>query len=196
MTELHTIHILNKSDLQIDKREVLRYLRVSKSDAVTDAMVDDYIEEVYKIITPKAVYTETNLQLLNDVVRFDFMEIKSHSLSANLEGCTKAYFFVATLGVELDREIEKYSKFLQSKSTIYHAIGSALIESFCDYITNTLTENQQPTRRFSPGYGDLSLEYQRQFLKSLDAHRKIGIALSDSLLMIPSKSVTAIIGIK
>ena len=48
--------------------------------------------------------------------------------------------------------------------------------------------------RFSPGYGDLSLEVQKEIFSLLDCPRKIGVSLGDSLLMTPSKSVTAIIG--
>ena len=50
--------------------------------------------------------------------------------------------------------------------------------------------------RFSPGYGDFDLKYQKDILEYLDANKKIGISLTDSLMMIPTKSITAIIGIK
>ena len=49
--------------------------------------------------------------------------------------------------------------------------------------------------RFSPGYGDLKLEHQKDWFRLLDISRQIGIELTDSLLMVPTKSVTAIIGI-
>ena len=48
--------------------------------------------------------------------------------------------------------------------------------------------------RYSPGYGDLPLEAQRPLLAALDAARQAGITLSSALLMMPSKSVSAIIG--
>jgi cobalamin-dependent methionine synthase I len=131
------------------------------------------------------------------MVKLDFMTVKSHSLTVNLNKCKKVVVFAATLGIEVDRAIEKYSKILQSKASMYHAVGSALIESFCNYVNDAVTENvRKSTRRFSPGYGDLPLECQKDILRALDAERKIGIILSDSLLMSPSKSVTAIIGIK
>ncbi|MBR2296223.1 MAG: hypothetical protein IKA43_02325 [Clostridia bacterium] len=122
--------------------------------------------------------------------------MKSHSLSVNLKRCKSVYVFAATLGIEVDRLIDRYSKILQAKASVCHAVGSALIESFCDYVNETLTNGKKSTRRFSPGYGDLGLEYQGVVLNALDAERKIGIILNDSLLMTPSKSVTAIIGIK
>ena len=50
--------------------------------------------------------------------------------------------------------------------------------------------------RFSPGYGDLPLTVQKEFMTLLDCAHLIGINLNESLLMSPSKSVTAIIGMK
>ncbi|MBQ7412054.1 MAG: Vitamin B12 dependent methionine synthase activation subunit [Clostridia bacterium] len=197
MTEIRTMYMVNPLDLVIQRKEVLRYLKASKTTPEADVLIDECLKDVYKIVSPRAVYIETNVELLNDdVVKFDFMEIKSHSLTVNLKRCKKAYIFAATLGIELDRMIERYSRFIQSKATVCHAVGSALIESFCNYVDETLVGRAKATRRFSPGYGDLSLEIQPDILKALDAERKIGIILGDSLLMQPSKSVTAIIGIK
>lgn len=198
MTPLRTMYMVNNLDLKIDKKEAMRYLRVAKSDEVTDALANECIKEIYKIASPKAVYLESSIELLDDdMVKLDFMTVKSHSLTVNLNKCKKVVVFAATLGIEVDRAIEKYSKILQSKASMYHAVGSALIESFCNYVNDAVTENvRKSTRRFSPGYGDLPLECQKDILRALDAERKIGIILSDSLLMSPSKSVTAIIGIK
>ena len=198
MTEIRTMYMVNNLDLRINRKEAMRYLRIAKSDSITDALANECIKEIYQIASPKAVYLESEIEFLDDdMVKFDFMTVKSHSLTVNLKRCKRAIVFSATLGIEVDRAIEKYSKILQSKAAVYHAVGSALIEAFCNYVDDALTENvRKSTRRFSPGYGDLPLECQRDILKALDAERKIGIILSDSLLMSPSKSVTAIIGIK
>jgi cobalamin-dependent methionine synthase I len=50
--------------------------------------------------------------------------------------------------------------------------------------------------RFSPGYGDLPLELQTNLFKVLDCQHFIGLTLNDSMLMSPSKSVTAIVGLR
>ena len=197
MTEIRTMYMVNCQDLRINKKEVLGYLRVRESTPEINALINECIEEIYKIASPRAVFIESNIELLDDdIVKFDFATVKSHSLSVNLKRCKSVYVFAATLGIEVDRLIDRYSKILQAKASVCHAVGSALIESFCDYVNETLTNGKKSTRRFSPGYGDLGLEYQGVVLNALDAERKIGIILNDSLLMTPSKSVTAIIGIK
>ena len=175
MTPLRTMYMVNNLDLKIDKKEAMRYLRVAKSDEVTDALANECIKEIYKIASPKAVYLESSIEFLDDdMVKLDFMTVKSHSLTVNLNKCKKVVVFAATLGIEVDRAIEKYSKILQSKASMYHAVGSALIESFCNYVNDVVTENvRKSTRRFSPGYGDLPLECQKDILRALDAERKI-----------------------
>ncbi len=184
-------------NLKISKKEVLRYLRAKETTPELDLLISECIDEVYKIASPRAVCLESSLEILDDnTVGLDFMTVYSQSLAKALKECTRACVFAATLGVELDRLIDKYSRVAQVKASICHAIGSALIESFCDYVNGKLIENKIATRRFSPGYGDLCLECQRELLDALDAQRKIGIFLTSSLLMAPSKSVTAIIGIK
>ena len=51
------------------------------------------------------------------------------------------------------------------------------------------------TDRFSPGYGDLPLDLQPALCAALDAQRRLGLTVTDSLLLNPVKSVTAVIGL-
>jgi hypothetical protein len=72
------------------------------------------------------------------------------------------------------------------------AIGTERIESLCDAFCN---EFEKATHRVSAGYGDLPLEIQPQIFALLDCSRKIGLTLNQSLVMSPTKSVTAIFGL-
>ena len=76
------------------------------------------------------------------------------------------------------------------------AVASAMAETVMDMLNNSLKENNNLSPRFSPGYGDLELDFQRQILSVLCADRILGIKLGDNLLMTPQKSITAICGIK
>ena len=87
-----------------------------------------------------------------------------------------------------------------SKAVVFQAVSVAFLEEFCDEKNRELKEEYQKQGRylrprFSPGYGDFSLECQRQLVSALDLGRRIGVTLTDSLLMAPSKSITAVIGI-
>ena len=70
------------------------------------------------------------------------------------------------------------------------------IEAFADTRCAILRRNYGQIRsRFSPGYGDFSLTYQLDFDRILNMRNTLGITLNDALLMTPSKSITAVIGI-
>jgi hypothetical protein len=56
-------------------------------------------------------------------------------------------------------------------------------------------ENKDLTYRFSAGYGDLSIDIQRDFLEVLNAPKKIGLTATGENILIPRKSVTAIMGV-
>ena len=48
--------------------------------------------------------------------------------------------------------------------------------------------------RFSPGYGDFDIQYQEPLMRMLDCAKTIGLTMTDSCMMTPTKSVTALIG--
>ena len=127
-------------------------------------------------------------------------EHRSEKLKKNLEGCDKAVLFAATIGSGIDRLIRRFEKADPKMGLLLQGLGAERVESLCnafnDEVKELCEETGRETRmRYSPGYGDLPIEVQKVFLPLLDAERRLGITLSDSCLMAPSKSVTAIIGI-
>ena len=125
-----------------------------------------------------------------------FAKIKSKDLAKNLTGCKRAVLFAATVGIGIERLAAKYSLVSPSKSLCFEAIGSERAEALCDAFNAEVSaffKNTAP--RFSPGYGDLALEVQKDVFAALPCGR-IGLALKSDLIMSPAKSVTAIIGIR
>lgn len=196
MNELRTMYMMNNHDLKIRVRDVMRYLRVKESDATMRRLLEECSQCVYETAVPKAVYTKVDIKIENDTVDMGFIKVKSSNLAMHLAECDEAYIMATTLGVGIDRLYEKYNRILQTKAAVCDATASALIESFCDYVGDFILDGKEAVMRFSPGYGDFSLSHQTDILNYLDANKKVGISLTDSLMMVPSKSVTAIIGIK
>ena len=120
-----------------------------------------------------------------------FDSVGSKGLKNHLEGCNKAVIFAATVGIGIDRLIARYASISPTKSLLFGAIGAERIEALCE-----IFNKEYGGARFSPGYGDLPLEFQKEIFRALDCPRKIGLSLNESMLMSPSKSVTAIIGVK
>ena len=107
-----------------------------------------------------------------------------------------------TIGPGCDFLIRRAEAVSMTDAAIYQAAGAAMVEEWCD-IVNAKIKGEMLQRygyhdrpRFSPGYGDLPLDLQRDFFRILNLPRTCGISLGDTLLMSPSKSVTAFIGLK
>ena len=130
----------------------------------------------------------------------DFLSAHAAALAQPLHGCQELYIFAATVGLGLDRLIGKYSRLAPAKALFFQAIGAERIEALCDQFCAALkkrlqTEGLYLRPRFSPGYGAFPLAAQREIFRLLDCPKRIGLTLNESLLMSPSKSVTALAGI-
>lgn len=166
------------------------------------AFVDECLKEVKGKLSYKVCFDsfEINCNAREKTVDLGFCLCKSEKLAANLKDCSNAVVFAATIGIEIDRLIAKYGRISPSKALCFQAIGAERIEALCNTFNDEITQDCQDkglfTRaRYSPGYGDLSLNFQKNIFSVLDCPRKIGLSLNESLIMSPSKSVTAIIGI-
>jgi cobalamin-dependent methionine synthase I len=125
---------------------------------------------------------------------------KSRNLSKNLQDCEEIIVFAATLGTGADHLIQKYNRLQMSRAVILQAAAATMIEEYCDQVCRELKAEYEKKGwylrpRFSPGYGDFPLECQSALLNGLEAGKRIGIKLTDSLLMMPSKSVSAVMGV-
>lgn len=184
----------------VERREVLRYAGVHGGASGLDAVLDACLTEVRDKLRCRICYREVPVTRYAALLDLGFLQTCSSALMQNLAGCTRAVVFAATLGVELDRMIARYGTFSPSKALLLQAVGTAAIEAACDAFARDVAAEAAAcgcvTRpRFSPGYGDLPLETQRAFFALLDPARRIGLTLNESLLMSPTKSVTALIGI-
>lgn len=117
---------------------------------------------------------------------------------ALLKDCGGAILMAATLGSEAELLLRRSQIRNMGDAVILDAAASAAIENVCDNLCHDLAEQFKPkhlTDRFSPGYGDFPFSQQRDFFEILDITRRIGVSLSESGLMLPQKSVTALIGV-
>ncbi|MDR1334333.1 MAG: hypothetical protein LBJ71_03880 [Holosporaceae bacterium] len=102
----------------------------------------------------------------------------------------------ATLGVSIDRLLNRTQIQNMAYALVLDSCATAAIEEICDNLEIDLTNiyahrGRHLTNRFSPGYGSLPLSTQPKLLLLLDAERKIGLGTTQSFLLTPSKSVTA-----
>lgn len=184
---------------EVNLREVLRYAKAQGSnDASTMDCLERTLSEVTPILTPRLCFMQSKLELIPPNAAFCGLCISSKDLSKALEGCTEAIAFAGTLGIELDRIIAKYGRISPVMALLCQALGAERIEALCDAFCDDI-RNANPDKllkpRFSPGFGDLAIEYQKDLTETLDTTRQIGMSLNGSFLMSPSKSVTAVMGL-
>jgi cobalamin-dependent methionine synthase I len=189
--------------MKVDKNEVSRYLRYKskKIDKFTDRMIDECIDELEKGLKARFVFKVFPLQKRDSEVLIEdtTLVLKGKDIYKHLQRSEKCAIMAATLGLDIDKRINYYNRVDMTKSVIMDACATAAIEAFCDQVQNTIGElaagqGYSITGRFSPGYGDLPIEIQPEILNVLNAQVQIGLTATDSLILIPRKSVTAIIG--
>lgn len=187
----------SSAEINIDPKEVavyLGYYSVKAADKKTKELISACTAEFLEAADFKACFAKVPVKIENGV-DLGFMKTESRSLEKNLAGCDYAYILAATTGFNAHRLIERKSLISPIDGVVTDCVGSAAIEAFCDKINLSFENSDFLRPRFSPGYGDLSIEHQKDITAFLETKKNIGMSLTDTLMMTPVKSVTAIIGI-
>ena len=194
---MNNISIKTYNAPPINTKEILRYAGGGNNDN-TIKLLNDCTNEATNVLSYKVCYCQLPITINNDICDFGVFKLKSQNLAANLKDCINVIVMGATVGIELDRLIIKYSHLSPTKALLLQALGAerieALCDTFCTDMQNTLKIALKP--RFSAGYGDLLLDTQKQIFALLSLPKHIGLTLNNSLIMSPTKSVTAFIGIQ
>lgn len=182
-------------EIEINERELAQRLKTEVG--YINEEIEKCKAEFLKVVTYKYAYIKVPVDLSQEnYVNLGFATIQSKNLYKNLQGCNEAFVFAVTTGIEVDRLLARLNMLSQSRHFITDALSSAAVESYCDYVNMIIEGDLKTKPRFSPGYGDLSLEIQPEILKVLSADKTLGITLNSSLLMTPVKSITAIMGVQ
>lgn len=185
----------------ISKLEAARYMGVQgEPDKAVMELLDKAEETLLRSVRPMYVYRETSLKFTDQGVCAQGMNalLTGRDIAAHLEGCSRAVLLAATLTSASDKLIRQAYVTGMADSLAMDCLCSAAVEQVCDRAEEEIfnyIHAPYRTWRFSPGYGDLPLELQSEILLFLNAGRRIGLTATENHLLIPSKSVTAIIGI-
>lgn len=192
-----TLITAKPEEIVITDKAIEEYLGYygAKADSDIRALIEECRKEFLVCVEYKACIVKTEVAHCNNCVDLGFMKSESKSLCGNLKNCENAFVFAATTGAAVQRLIAKNSVVSALKGMVTDCIGSAAIEAFCDYVNRSLGDTDYLRPRFSPGYGDLSLTCQQTLLDFLETKKTIGLALTESGMLTPVKSVTALIGI-
>ena len=176
---------------RVNREEALRYLGgAGEPDSRMLALLDEAEDGLLKAAKPKYLCKIVELPC-------EWL-LRGGDIKKHLGGCEKAAVICATLGAEVDRLIRVSQISDMPRAVVLDALAGAMIEQVCCEVDRILSEKLPEsffTYRFSPGNGDYPIEMQREYLRFLDAPRKIGLGMTESFLLTPTKSVTAVAGI-
>lgn len=187
----------------IDKLEILRYLGHTNQDidSNTQQLLDECLIEINELMATNFVYEIFDLDKVDNSIslRDTILVMESKDISNHLAKSDKCALMSATLGLQVDMKIAYYSKTDVTRSLILDACASTAIEALCDEVETKIKKEAcdhgyNITTRFSPGYGDLPITLQKSFTQVLRTYPRMGLTVTENSIMLPRKSVTAIIG--
>ena len=191
--------MINAKLTGINREELLRYLGYRGGELPQELLADiaDCEADVVQTARPRAVWRVFDLGPDGSFAGGAFAP-QGEEIRRLLQPCSKAILMAVTLGAEIESLLRRSQARDMARAAILDAAASAAVENVCDNLCADLQAHFSPlflTDRFSPGYGDFPLAQQAELCRVLDVSRRIGVFLSESGLMIPQKSVTALIGI-
>ena len=186
--------------IQFNKKEALRYFRAQSDDKSAETLVDAAYQKLKNELQPR--YTVKRFGCRADaasVLLDNGTVFRSKALARYVGEATELFLFGATLGSRVDSALRRMALTSVAEAGAGQAVAAALIETYCDdccaELQKRLPDGKKLKWRFSPGYGDWALEEQKILFPVLDCAHTIGLTLTESCMMAPVKSVTAVMAI-
>ena len=184
----------------MDRNEALRYLAIRRPDAGSLAAIEPVAAELEAALRPRFTYAAFPVKHTpeGEALLGSGLVLPGEMAKTMLRECTHAVLLLCTLGAGFETMLRAAEARDMAKAAMLDACGSAYVEAWCDEAERALAARFAPkqlTDRFSPGYGDLPLSLQPALCAALDASRRLGVTVTESLLMIPTKTVSAVIGL-
>lgn len=193
--------------IPLNKKEVLRYLGFKRQQELTgdiDQLVEEMMVEVQEVANPRYYYQIYPVAVDHQEPAIKVvgtqLSLTGKAIYRHLQHAEKIALLGVTLGIEVEQRIRQYEVTDLTRSLILDSCCTEYIEKItdlaeCDIEAQVKEAGLTLNRRFSPGYGDLPLATQKPFLATINGSLNLGINLTPNYLMIPRKSVTAVIGL-
>ena len=174
----------------LDRQEIARYLGYGRNPMPPEvsALADACEEELARGITPR---------FLGRRMAADRFTTDSRDLAHHLRHCREVILYAITLGPQADLLLRRWSVRNMAKAAVGQAVCAAWLDQLAaEYVAGlSLEEGEYLTPPFSPGYGDWALSHQQEVLTLLDAPRRLGLSLTQAGMLVPEKSITALVGV-
>ena len=200
LSSIHAVPAVNPENLR--RREIYRYLRLEGNapDAATAADVERNLKRLEEAVSVRHVASLRPVTKEKDAIVFGDFSTTSAVLQQNMKTSEYALLFAMTLGPAVDRLISRLLITSKADAFITDACCAEYLESYANAYCARVREEAAKQGfighpRFSPGFADFGLEFQWPLIRSLQADKKIHIALTQGNMLIPTKTITALMGL-
>lgn len=189
---------------RIRTSEVMRYLGHA-GQQMTDELKSRIVAGISlaeRICDPRWVWRAFEVEELLPAVRLAgaSLVLEGGAITGFLAGARQVALLACTLGASADRELRRLGLADPLGQLVFDAACTDLVEWGADRACEEIaayadTLGLKAGERFSPGYADLALDVQSEFLDVLQAPKRLGLTASEANLLVPTKSVTCIVGL-
>ena len=186
--------------MTLDRAEALRYLAIARPDAGSLEAIEPVAAALEAALTPRFTFAAFPVRHTpeGEALEGSGLVLPGKMARTMLRECSDAVLLLCTLGAGFEARLRAASARDMAQAAMLDACGSAYVEAGCDEAEQAIAARfpgKFLTDRFSPGYGDLPLELQPALCAALDSQRRLGVTVTESLLMVPMKTVSAVIGL-
>ena len=186
--------------MTLDRAEALRYLAIARPDAGSLEAIEPVAAALEQALTPRFTFAVFPVRRTPEGAALEGsgLVLPGRMARTMLRECSDAVLLLCTLGAGFEAQLRAASARDMAQAAMLDACGSAYVEAGCDEAEKAIAARFPEkflTDRFSPGYGDLPLELQPALCAALDSQRRLGVTVTESLLMVPMKTVSAVIGL-
>ncbi|MFQ6078940.1 MAG: vitamin B12 dependent-methionine synthase activation domain-containing protein [Thermodesulfobacteriota bacterium] len=188
------MRVLDSIPIQLDLKEVKRQLRLNKKMGYS-ADVRELVGIAESLIKAKAVYEVSYIRHRGeDTVEFDGVTFTSRVLRVNLDEVERVFPFIITIGSALEDNASSSGDLL--RQFYLETMGDMALRSSRQYLEKYLKRNfgLGQLSRMNPGsLKDWPVTEQKPLFSLFgNVEELIGVTLTESMLMIPRKSVSGI----
>ena len=193
--------VYNTVLLDIDVKETRRYAGLQKAQDFDEKLIEEACLEARLLAVPRGIWQMYDYDAAAQTVLADPpFTMEGKLIAKHLAKAEKVIVLSASIGDAIEEHVTKYfSDGRYAYSVILDAAATAAVEQVADAMEKAIEpkvakEGYTMRWRFSPGYGDWPLEQQPEMVRLAESE-KIGVRLSDASMLVPRKSITAIIGL-
>lgn len=201
---INRVCTLTELDVQPDKKHIRYRLGVKDSlpgDAEYSERLDRQIDEMLELCRVNGAYILLPCEVQGERVRIGRgIELVSRNAARLLKNSRYIALMGSTVCKEAQNLLSELNMRDMSKAVVLNAVLAQAADAGLDALERLIArqisrEGYALTKRYSPGYGDVPLGFQRDLhaLTSMDA---LGVRITEHFMLMPEKSVLAFAGVE